>query len=222
MAVHSEIAKLLPKKEDLHFLEIGCAPGTILSDFCAEFNYIAHGVEYAADSEDIKTLLRNDGVRIGEIHREDFFNWTPPRQYDIVASFGFIEHFNNADEVLDRHFAICAPGGLVVIVVPNFARGQFLLRWIFDRENLRRHNTKIMNLKFFCDALKRNRATMIEAAFAGGNYGFWREPDTPMAWIKTRLYWRADRALKQIATKLPCDSNKYLSPYLYAVMQKPL
>lgn len=219
LAIFDDIATLLPRIPGLNLLEIGCAPGTILSDFCIEFGYTAHGIEYATDGSEIRRLLEADGVNIGEIHAADFFAWQPRQRYDIVLSVGFIEHFANADEVIDRHFSLCAPGGLVVVAMPNFARGQYLMHWLFDRSNLVLHNTRIMNERFLTNAARRNSAEVIAVSFAGGHYEFWREPESEMGWLKTRLYWRLDRLIRALVKWFPGRANRYLSPYLFAVMR---
>ena len=213
-----DVAKHLPRGDGLSFLEVGCAPGGILAEFCARLGYEAHGVDFAADPREIENFLRGEGVRVGEIHRADFLTWRPERRYDIVASFGFIEHFENADEVVDRHFRLARPGGRVVITMPNFARGQKLLHAVFDRENLRLHNTKIMNLGFLRRAAARNRARLVEARYAGGPYAFWVEDDGKLSWLRLRLKWRADALLRGVSRRLPAE-NSWLSPFLVAVYQ---
>lgn len=182
--------------------------------------YEANGIDYAADPADIRNFLVSEGSRVGEIYKADFLTWHTSRQYDIVASFGFIEHFENADEVADQHFKLAKPGGYVVIVMPNFASGQRVLHWLFDRENLLRHNTKIMNLSFLKRVAIRNSANLLEARYAGGQYAFWSEDQT-LSWFATRLMWRIDRLLEKVARALPKGENPLLSPFLFAVYKMP-
>lgn len=214
-----DVAKHLPKTPGLSFFEVGCAPGGILAEFCARLGYEAHGIDYAADPREIENFLRTEGVRVGHVHKADFLTWQPERRYDIVASFGFIEHFENASEVVDRHFEMARPGGHVVITMPNFARGQKLLHWLYDRENLRLHNTKIMNLPFLKAAAQRNGARLVDARFTGGHYAFWVGGEHKLSWLPLRMMWRTDSLLKRVSGSLPEGVNPWFSPFLVAVYQ---
>ena len=137
------ISRLGPGKT---FLGNRLAPGRILAEFGRRLDYEVHGVDYAADSAAIERYLRGHGCTVGEVVRADVFDWDPGRTYDVVSSFGVVEHFDDPGPPVDRHFELAAPGGRVVIGLPNFARGQHLLHWLFDRENLRRHNLRCMSL----------------------------------------------------------------------------
>lgn len=224
-----EIARDLPRAPDLTFFEIGCAPGRMLAKFCRELGYEAHGIDYAADAEGIADYLRRHRVRVGAVHHGDFFSWTPLRTYDIVASFGFIEHFDDPAGALDRHFALVRPGGHVVVGVPNFARGQRLLHWLFDRENLRRHNLACMRLGFFRDGGARNHAEIVKLAYTGGHYDLWRETarsdrlgvkaSDPRVWLSPPS--AAHLGLRWLAQRRPEAGNPLFSPFIVAIYRAP-
>jgi 2-polyprenyl-3-methyl-5-hydroxy-6-metoxy-1,4-benzoquinol methylase len=211
-----ELAAHLPPRAGLDFLEIGCAPGGILAEFCGRLGYVAHGVDYASAPEPITAYLQREGVRVGQIYQADFLTWEPAQQYDVVASFGFIEHFEDAAKVVDRHFHLCRPGGTVILTVPNFGRGQKVLHWLFDRENLRRHNTRCMSIGFFRAAARRQQATLLASRYTGGPFGFWCE-EQPRSWWSQRLMWRSEAFFEQATRLLRLPSNGWLSPHLYAV-----
>jgi 2-polyprenyl-3-methyl-5-hydroxy-6-metoxy-1,4-benzoquinol methylase len=212
-----EIRAHLPRRPGLSFFEVGCAPGGILADYCRRFGYVAHGIDYAEDPARIEAFLRDEGVRVGRIHKRDFFSWNPPERYDIVASFGFIEHFENPEPVADRHFALVRPGGRVILSVPNFAGAQRLLRWIADAENLGRHNTRCMSLAFFRATAVRNRARLLQATYAGGHFGFWIDEGS---WLTQQLVRRSSSLVKKVADRIvPGRSNPWFSPYLVAVFE---
>ncbi len=215
-AFFDELAPLLPRGPGLDFLEIGCAPGGILAEFCGRLGYTAHGVDYAADPAPIEAYLRSEGVPVGAVQRGDFLSWDPGRQYDVVASFGFIEHFEDPAAVVDRHFSMVRPGGTLILTVPNFAGAQRLLHWLFDRENLRRHNTRCMSRRFFLEAGARNRAQVLACRYTGGHFGFWCD-EQRRSWLTQRLMWRTEMTLEALARRLPAGSNPWLSPHLYAV-----
>jgi len=43
-----------------------------------------------------------------------------PHKFDIVASFGFIEHFTNWVEILESHISLLNNNGYLIVEVPNF------------------------------------------------------------------------------------------------------
>ncbi len=214
------ISKHLPALNGASFLEIGSGAGHILAGFCAAMGYEAHGVDFATDPRETETLLRSRGVRVGQIHRADFLKWQPDRRYDIVGSFGFIEHFDDPDTVIRRHFELVEPDGWVIITMPNFARGQKLLHWIMDRRNLFRHNTRSMSLRFLRKQGKKNCAQMMDLRYTGGLVHFWYDPNE-RCWIPRQYIERITRFLNNFGREHPNRANRFFSPYIVAVYRAP-
>jgi 2-polyprenyl-3-methyl-5-hydroxy-6-metoxy-1,4-benzoquinol methylase len=215
-----DVAPYLPPGEGRSFFEIGCAPGRILADFCGRLGFTAYGLDYASEPEPIEQNLRKMGVKVGKVYKADFFTWEPEERYDVVASFGFIEHFDDADRVVDRHFEMVKPGGTVVIGMPNFGGAQRTLHWLFDRKNLLRHNTRIMNLPFLEEAARRNRATIVQARYTGGHFSFWLDEDAPL--IARRVVWKLLPPIRSVANRVvPGESNPWFSPFLFAIYRAP-
>ncbi len=113
-------------------LEIGCAASAWLPYFklqhrCRVFgiDYSARGVELAR--KNLAMLDANGDVRLGDVMTDTaIFD----RQFDVVVSFGLVEHFRHPDRILRRMADYLKPGGLLVTQVPNL-RGLFgtALRW---------------------------------------------------------------------------------------------
>lgn len=214
--IYDDVAPFLPPGEGRSFFEIGCAPGRILADFCGRLGFTAYGLDYTADPEGIKRNLERRGVKVGQIFKEDFFTWKNEERYDVVGSFGFIEHFEDADRVVDRHFELCKPGGIVVIGMPNFGGGQRALHWLLDRKNLLRHNTRIMNLPFLEAAARRNNAEIVQARYTGGHFHFWVEDDAPL--VAQKAVRRLIPPLSFVANRVvPGESNPWFSPFLFGI-----
>lgn len=145
----NELKKHLPHVNGDVF-EVGCAPGKWLAFMAKEFSLTPSGIEYSeagmnATLENFKIL----GLATGSIQTGDFSKVKPGRQFDVVMSFGFIEHFDNVDEVVDRHLDWLKPGGVLILGVPNFCGINAFVQGVLDREILDKHNLKIMNLDYF-------------------------------------------------------------------------
>ncbi len=119
--VHRFWKRHLPARTDWRFLEIGCHPGRYLWYFHQEFGYQVSGIEYAPRAcERTKELMRQVGVDASVTHA-DVFEFQPPegRLYDVVCSMGLVEHFVDVEPILRRHVELLAPGGYLVLTIPN-------------------------------------------------------------------------------------------------------
>jgi hypothetical protein len=105
----------------------------------------------------------------------DFFSYNPKQKFDIVYSFGFIEHFIEYKFVIEQHCKLVNENGILFIAVPNF-RGkiQYFLHRLLDKENLRRHNIESMELRNWEQSLTENGFEIIQKGYIG-SFDFWIE-----------------------------------------------
>lgn len=136
-------------------LEVGCAPGKWLA-FFASLGFCPSGIEYSpaglAATERNLALL---GVEYGLIMNGDFFSLAPQARFDVVASFGFLEHFDDPDAVVERHLAWLRPGGLLVLGVPNFRGLHGAVQRMIDAPLLEKHNLATMDVRYFRHVAER-------------------------------------------------------------------
>ena len=155
-------------------IEIGCFPGRYLTIF-GDKDIEVNGLDFIPQVELLKTTFEENGYKTGDFIDADFTAYSPKRKYDCVASFGFIEHFKNWDEIFKKHFDYVNKDGYLIIEAPNF-RGFFqkIPRILFDNENYKRHNIEAMNLKKWEKLLQENDFEIINASYFGG-YQLWDE-----------------------------------------------
>jgi len=157
-------------------LEIGCAPGRWLVFLAKETGLKPSGIEYA--STGMAATMRNLevlGVAYGFIEHGDFFALEPIKKFDVVMSLGFIEHFSNVEEVIERHLAWLKPGGMLVLGIPNFRGIYTPLQAILDQAILDKHNLEIMDLAFFRGLSHRHHLSPRFLDYIGSF-----EPDLPI------------------------------------------
>jgi SAM-dependent methyltransferase len=125
-------------------IEIGCYPGRYLGMMSQRGLW---SVESLYLCKEIPALIEAAGGRVGEFFCGDFREFTPKQKFDLIFSLGFIEHFNDWEELLRKHIEMVSPGGYLLIEVPNY-RGVFqrIPRFVFDHEDYRRHNIEAMSL----------------------------------------------------------------------------
>lgn len=215
-------------KKNLHDMkgdvfEVGCAPGKWLAFMAKAFAMNPSGIEYSeagmiATLENFKILrLAPDSILTG-----DFFQVKPERQFDVVMSFGFIEHFDNVDKVVDLHLQWLKPGGILILGVPNFCGIYFFIQGILDRGILDKHNLKIMNLDYFRSLAARFGLKLVFLNYIGSF-----EPSLPIAkhrfgnplqFAVRSLLWLARRIRRiQMFDHL---NNRFISSYILAIYRK--
>jgi cyclopropane fatty-acyl-phospholipid synthase-like methyltransferase len=199
-------------------IEIGCVPGKFLGYVCKYFGYFPEGVDFLKDADEITgKTLRKFGLAEYEIYTEDFLKWKADKEYDLVMSFGFIEHFQNPDEVLKKHIDILKKGGMIILEVPNFANGQRLLHYLLDRENLSKHNINVMNKSYFKIVAQKFNLKIAYLGYYGGLFHFWWENNNPTN-IQKKVYsilMKIDKFTSKIDF-----CNKYFSPFLLMIAKK--
>ena len=111
-------------------IEIGSAPGHYSLALFRGFGLQPYGIEYSSKRAEIQRNLwavnglPEDHVLCGDVF-DDSLVAPLSGQFDVVVSFGFIEHFADPSQVLKRHVDLLKPGGVLIIMVPNIGHGTF-------------------------------------------------------------------------------------------------
>jgi 2-polyprenyl-3-methyl-5-hydroxy-6-metoxy-1,4-benzoquinol methylase len=157
-----KIIKQFPEKGEV--LEIGCAPGKYLELF-HRYNFLISGIEYSQlGIEATKKNFNLLDIDKYNLICGDFFEIIPEPKFDFVISFGFIEHFDNPENVIQKHLDWLKPGGILIIGVPNFTGIHGILQKWLKKEILDVHNLNIMNTKYFKKIAKQLNITPIKIA----------------------------------------------------------
>jgi 2-polyprenyl-3-methyl-5-hydroxy-6-metoxy-1,4-benzoquinol methylase len=111
----------MPPKCSLALLEIGCGASGWLPYFSKEFGFKVSGVDYSPiGCELAKKMLKESGVD-GQVVCCNLFD--PPEcmeeTFDVVVSFGLIEHFEDTTSVVRAASKFLKPGGMLITNIPN-------------------------------------------------------------------------------------------------------
>lgn len=119
----------LPVASGVTFLEVGCGGGKWLVYFNKRYGYRVSGIDYS--EQGVLTALKTASfAKIeAEVIHDDVFTADIKNKYDVVLSDGFLEHFIDTKQTLERLASFVKKGGYLVTIVPNL-RGVhgFLLR----------------------------------------------------------------------------------------------
>lgn len=212
--------------KETRLLEIGCAGSEWLPYFKKQFGFEIEGLDYSEiGCEQARAVLEAEQVD-GKIILADFFN--PPvemlGQYDVVVSFGVMEHFQDTVSAVRAAASLVKPGGMLVTVIPNVAGlnghiQKFLSRSILEKHvPLTRQSLEAAHIGAGLDVFFSNY-------FLSTNFGVLNVSDVQKnKMLKTQIHLFLTRISKLVWTfekhvlRLPV--LPYFAPYIICVGRK--
>ena len=132
-------------KQQMRVLEIGCAPGKQLAYVGKILRAKVSGIDFSERGINFSERLFEALSIEGDLRCENIFSTTfQPNSFDFVYSSGVIEHFDDPTAIVRRHIELLRPGGIALIVIPNYHGIYGRLQSYFDPENILIHNLNIM------------------------------------------------------------------------------
>ncbi len=212
------IEKYIPKTITGSVLEIGSYPGPFLCTF-GDLGYTLNGIDFNIDNDfGLPNWLFKQGYKVEDFFVCDFYNYSAEKKFDVVCSFGFIEHFVNYEEVIVRHADYVKKGGYLMITTPNF-RGfvQKKLHEIFDKKNLAIHNLESMQPTLWAENLQKCGFEILYHGHFGG-FWFWRGVEK-LSFFKRNILWLVVRIIPRLRRLLKFDHSLF-SAYCGIVARK--
>src|ERR1039458_5873969 len=163
--------------------------------------------------EYVRANLSYNGILDAELFSADFFEFMPPKQYDLVLSGGFAEHFDDHELVIRKHAEWAKPGGLIVIIVPNLTHIHRLLCGWFAPETLRVHRFPLMQRAVMRQSLEKAGLRVLHCEYHKTFRPVYQLPRVMDFSV------RAARKLLRISG-LDDIGNRFGSPYLVSISRK--
>jgi len=196
-------------------IELGAIPGNYLVYFHS-LGYRVAGLDFADNAIKFEETMKINGIKKYKFIKAEIMSYQVDTQYDLVASFGFIEHFDNLEGILSKHIDLVAPGGLLLITVPNFRYIQWLYHRVFDADNLSIHNIDAMRPGRIHGYLTKNGLRMVENK-TYGRAEFWYEDaqkNTFLGSLRNRVTARLNTTFGKI------NNGKMTAPYQVYLYKK--
>jgi len=117
-------------------VEAGCARSAVLPLFAKRENMQVFGVDYSSvGCEQARAILDRENVS-GEIFECNLFELPKElnEKFDVVVSFGLVEHFSNSVEIIGALADLLKPGGIIITCIPNMSGVIGLVQKWVDRK----------------------------------------------------------------------------------------
>jgi 2-polyprenyl-3-methyl-5-hydroxy-6-metoxy-1,4-benzoquinol methylase len=137
--------------------EIGCAPGSKLLQMASVNSDVEYyGIDYSESGiATTREVIQGMGLE-ATLLCADYFSYLPEEPFDLVVSFGVIEHASNPVDAVRRHADYARAGGRVALSIPNW--GSPIPKWMAQRVDptvFDSHNLSIMSPAALEDAMDR-------------------------------------------------------------------
>ncbi len=198
-----------------NLIEIGGFPGVFSAYFYRQGIRDVTILDFYINTGIVRKFEEINDLPGGSIQciESDFFAFATDKRYDVVFSSGFIEHFEDTENVIKRHVDLLSEQGQLLILIPNFLGLNGKIQRRFDKENLEAHNLKSMEIPRLKEIMRRFELRDTSVDYLGKPM-VWLEPKPEnrgkRKWVKTLSY----------AIKLAPVKGKFLSPYIAIYARK--
>jgi len=157
---------------------------------------------------------------------EDFrhFDITPHvKKYDLVSSWGFIEHFELEEsyEFIQKHKEMVSSNGYLIIELPNIRWFNWLLYRLINNNLLKIHNLETMDISFLKRAIEKDQKFKI----LYGNYyltSFFEFSSSNEFFKRHSVIKHIFELIKKSIRALHVNDipNKFFSPYIVFIAKR--
>lgn len=176
-------------------LDFGCGNGAQILMFASHAQAI-HGLDVSREFlEDFRTEAEASGLadRVTPLHYDGRDIPAPDGRYDLLTSFEVLEHVPDEAHALSEWHRVLAPGGRLIISVPN-------RWWIFET-----HGANLPLLSW-------NRVPFFS----------WLPKDLHDRWARARIYRRREIVRKLARTGFRIVATRYVTAPMDVVKWSPL
>lgn len=223
------VDQLLATKSEIRVLEVGCANSQWLPYLAHRSHVSVYGLDYSriGCTQAQQQLLQQDVP--GNIICCDFFEFADNcnNSFDLIISFGFIEHFTDPSIPLRQMHQMTTPGGIVLATVPNIKGVYGTIQQIIGGEILNEHIP--MDHRDISNFFNESSLQDVSSGYVGGalylsvvNYHAVQSKILRRMYpVIARVARGIDLSIGLLLRKAGLSINNSLtSPYVYAVGHK--
>lgn len=219
--------KVLKNEQYKTFMEVGCGSSAWMPYFAKTYNYQVSGIDYSEIGCQIAIEnLKFQNIEIGEVLCADIFSDTHKfnKKFDVIFSYGFIEHFSEPEKIIGIMKNWLAPSGVIITLVPNlygitawmaktFCRTIFEMHIPIDKDALAKAHTDV-SLEIV-DNSYTGILSLAVIPWENGDHWLLKKPfRIPFLFCVRALDFALSMIMRQLPTKL---SSKNFSPYITCI-----
>lgn len=202
-----------------NYFEFGCAPGSIMSYMSENYGAKVSGLDLI-DRSITEQFLDEHQINNYQIFEGDIEKFETDQKYDFVGSYGFIEHFDNPEDIINKHKSLVDIDGYLCITVPNMRYFNYLFNLVFSKQLLETHNLSIMDLKLLKELILDDNFEEVYASYYltsmfQANKGSQRLKEHNFL---TKIYQITNKVMDSL--RLSDIPNKYASPYIIVIAKR--
>jgi 2-polyprenyl-3-methyl-5-hydroxy-6-metoxy-1,4-benzoquinol methylase len=225
------VHEALSNKNYRTFFEVGCGSSGWLPYFAKHYGFLVSGIDYSEVGCKIaeKNLdllgIKHDGIICKDIfdpHR------TNGKSYDVIFSYGVVEHFEKPENIIKIFKSFVNPGGAIITLVPNlnglngwltryFMKDVFDMHRVISRDQLKKyheHNGMISYKTKYAGTLSLSVIPWTTANRGLLKKGFFLRE------IVLKGIFGINLVLTSILKILPQFPSRYFSPYIICIAKK--
>jgi 2-polyprenyl-3-methyl-5-hydroxy-6-metoxy-1,4-benzoquinol methylase len=155
-------SNFIKNKTFLKVLEIGGARGNILKKIYLSCNCKIASLDFSRfGNKLLSSNLSKENIKPYKIITADLFSYKARREYHIVYSLGFVEHFSQLDVILKLHLKFLKKKGILIIGFPDLTNINGELLKYLNKSLYEKHNIKIMDKLIFERIVKNIHCKLI-------------------------------------------------------------
>lgn len=215
-----QLSGLIKDRNIKTVIELGGFPGYYSVFLKKYFNLKTTLFDYFIHPEITQDLLVFNDLTAKDITiiEADLFTYQPLEKYDLVASFGLIEHFLDTKEIISKHLIFLNDEGTLFITLPNFKGLNGWVQKTFDRYNYDKHFIACMDLDFLTAIAKDLGLKDIQVYYDGGFSTWLENKESKSSGVKlaVKMIW----CFGKLITKIGQFESKLFSPYIVLEAKK--
>lgn len=211
--------------------EVGCGSSGWLPYFAKQYGLLVSGIDYSEVGCKIaERNLELQNIKYGEIICQDLFNqnWVNGRGYDVIFSYGVIEHFEKPEEIVNIFKSFTSPGGTIITLVPNlnglngwltryFMKDVYNMHRVITSDELKNHHVSNDLSNYKTNYVGTFSLTVIP--WTTSNRGILKQGFLLRTFF-LKLIYGLNLVLTSIFKILPDMPTKYFSPYIICIAKK--
>lgn len=193
----------------LRVLDAGCGSGVQGAELLRRHGHRVVGVDLSESSID-KAKIRLAEAYVADVTRPDRYPFHGSQLFDVVLFSDMLEHLTDPLDVLMRHYQLLAPGGQILISLPNVAIWNVRFGLLFGRFEYGDTGTlDRTHMRFFTRSSFRRFQS--EAGLAVSRKRITPGILRPLVPLIKRIYGKTSETAQQVDSSSIMDSAPYRS-----------